>query len=521
MAQPTRGAIAAGHPQTAAAGLEMLRLGGNAFDGAIAAMMAAFVTEPALTSPAGGGFLLAHTSRDENILFDFFTQTPQAKRTDRPIDFYPIDVNFGTAVQQFHIGLGSIATPGTLAGVFHVHQRLGRLPLSVVAEPALHYARTGAEVNEFQAYCLDILRPILLRSDAFRAVIAPTGTLVTAGDRLLMPDLANTLEYLVQEGLDPFYHGEIGLRLVQDCQERGGYLSQKDLRDYRVVERSPLTTHYRGHTLLTNPPPSSGGTLIAFALHLLASLDLGKLEFGSPKHLRILAEVMRLTNQARASYVARLQKSGEVETFLSLEDCQPYRDALALTAAGAVNKWGSTTHISVIDGEGNAASVTASNGEGSSYVIPGTGIMTNNMLGEADLHPNGFHAWQENVRISSMMAPTLILNRDHRPEIVLGSGGSNRIRTAILQVITNLLDFQMPIHQAVNSPRLHWESDVLSLEPGFFVATTDPSTFPFDGRVDRWDSLNMFFGGVHAVTQTADGFDGAGDSRRGGAVAVN
>ncbi|MGF1500126.1 MAG: gamma-glutamyltransferase [Elainellaceae cyanobacterium] len=520
MAQPTRGAIAAGHPQTAAAGLEMLRLGGNAFDGAIAAMMAAFVTEPALTSPSGGGFLLAHTSRDENILFDFFTQTPQSKHTRQPVDFYPVDVNFGTAIQQFHIGLGAIATPGTLAGIFHVHQRLGRLPLKVVAAPALHYARTGAEVNTFQAYCLDILRPILLRSDEFRPVVAPTGALVTAGDRLRMPDLANTLEYLVNEGLEPFYHGEIGDRLVQDCQERGGYLSRQDLRDYRVVERSPLTTQYRGHTLLTNPPPSSGGTLIAFALHLLASLDLGKVEFGSPEHVRLLAEVMRLTNQARASYDAHGHEAG-VETFLSLDHRRPYQDELAI-AAGAVNKWGSTTHISVIDGEGNAASVTASNGEGSSYVIPGTGIMTNNMLGEADLHPNGFHAWRENGRISSMMAPTLILDADHRPEIVLGSGGSNRIRTAILQVISNLLDFQMPIHQAVNSPRLHWERGVLSLEPGWASPSPDTATFPFDGRVDRWDALNMFFGGVHAVTQpAADCFDGAGDSRRGGAVAIS
>jgi gamma-glutamyltranspeptidase / glutathione hydrolase len=154
------GAIAAGHPKTAEAGFEMFRLGGNAFDAAVAAVMASFVVEPMLTSIAGGGFLLAHTHSNQNILFDFFPQTPGQKRELGAIDFYPVEVNFGSVMQEFHVGLGSIAVPGAIGGLCHVHRRLGRLPLSVVAEPAIDYARRGVEIEPFQAYCFQLLTPV-------------------------------------------------------------------------------------------------------------------------------------------------------------------------------------------------------------------------------------------------------------------------------------------------------------------------------------------------------------------------
>jgi len=527
MTQKTRGAIAAGHPQTVAAGIEMFHLGGNAFDATIAAMLASFVAEPALTSVAGGGFLLAHTSDGADTLFDFFSQTPHHKRPRDEIDFYSVDVNFGPAVQQFHVGLGAIATPGTIAGVFRVHEQLGKLPFKEVVAPAVHLAKTGAEVNDFQAYCFHILRPILLKSKEMRAVLAPTGELVKAGDRIVIPDLADTLDYLATEGAEAFYAGDIGKLLVQDCQAHGGFLTRDDLLHYRVIEREPLRTFYRDDILLTNPPPSSGGALIAFTLSLLSRLDLEAAGFGSTAHLRVLAQAMRLTNQARTnSFDRRLYAPDILEMFLSDEHLDYYQEQLqALCNTHSLNKLGSTTHISAIDDEGNAASVTASNGEGSSYVIPGTGIMTNNMLGEADLHPMGFHQWRENMRISSMMAPTIVL-RDGAPEIVLGSGGSNRIRTAVLQVISNLLDFQMPVDAAVEAPRIHWENDVFNWEPSFdrrqIEQEIESDTFPFDSILKPWDTENMFFGGVHAVVRNSDGsFAGAGDRRRGGAIAIS
>jgi gamma-glutamyltranspeptidase / glutathione hydrolase len=517
MIQKTRGAIAAGNLQTAEAGIEMLRLGGNAFDAAVAAVLASCVTEATLTSLAGGGFLLAHTQHNENILFDFFTQTPGQKRDVKNIDFCPVSVNFGSVTQEFHVGLGAIAVPGTVKGLFHVHKRLGRLPLRVIIEPAIHYARTGVLLNDFQAYCMKILEPILLRTVESREIFAPNGALLQAGETFAIPDLADTLNYLVEEGVEAFYEGEIAQQLVKDCQENGGYLTLEDLKNYQVIERKPLETSYRGNTLLTNPPPSSGGSLIAFTLSLLSQSDLSTVGFGTTKHLQVLSHAMQLTNQARTDgYDANLYQPDVAQNFLSAEHIRQYANQLT----PITNKWGSTTHLSVMDAEGNAASVTSSNGEGSSHIIPGTGIMTNNMLGEADLHPTGFHRWQNDVRISSMMAPTMVL-KQKQPEIVLGSGGSNRIRTAILQVISNIIDFDMSVDDAVNSSRMHWENDVLSLEPGFHHSDFEKTSFPFTGELVFWEKHNMFFGGVHTVMQHPDGtIDGAGDRRRNGSVAT-
>lgn len=510
------GVIAAGHPQTAEAGIEMLRLGGNAFDAAIAAVLASFVTESTLTSAGGAGFLLAYTADHHSILFDFFSQTPQHKRPIPALDFYPIEANFGDTTQEFQIGLGSMAVPGCLQGLLHVHHRLGQLPLKVVAEPAIHWAKTGVVLDEFRAYCIQLLRPILLATVGARQIYAPQGQLLQAGDTLAIPDFAATLSYLVEAGVDEFYRGAIAQQIVQDCQTQGGHLTLDDLQQYRVIERRPLAVSYRDHQLLTNPPPSSGGALIAFALKLLAQFEVSHLTAGSLEHLRALSQAMRLTNEARRDgYDARLYETDVAERFLAEDHVMAYAQQLA----GSTNKWGSTTHVSVIDQWGNAASVTTSNGEGSSYVIPGTGIMINNMLGEEDLNPTGFHQWQANQRISSMMAPTILL-KDGQPKAVLGSGGSNRIRTAILQVISNIVDFQQPIEAAVHQPRIHWERNLFHLEPDLPIAGDLNSILSPEEQAIYWQQQNMFFGGVHAVMRQSDGtLMGVGDARRGGAIA--
>jgi gamma-glutamyltranspeptidase/glutathione hydrolase len=426
-------------------------------------------------------------------------------------------MDFGGAVQEFHIGLGSMAVPGNIAGVFQVHKRLGRLPFTVVAEPAIHYAKNGVKLNKFQYYCLaSILKPIIIDYKEGRQFFRPTGEVIEPEGILIMKDFADTLTYLAEKGAREFYEGDIAHRLVKDCQDLGGHLTLEDLKNYRVIEREPLVIDYRGNTLVTNPPPSSGGTLIAFALKLLSKIDVASLGFGTTHHLEILGQVMQLTNEARKDgYDANLYQSDIAEKFLSNEHLVNYEHKLTET----VNKWGSTTHLSVVDGEGNAASVTTSNGEGSGYVIPGTGIMVNNMLGEDDLNPQGFHQWQENVRISSMMAPTIVL-KDNQPEIVLGTGGSKRIRTAILQVISNILDFKMSVKEAVDSPRVHWENDVFHVEPGFAEEEINKLTLPANNQLVRWQEKNLFFGGVHTVLETSEGLiEGAGDKRRDGGVA--
>ncbi len=518
MRQKTRGIIAAGHEKTAEAGIEMFRNGGNAFDAAVAAILASFVAEPGLTSAAGGGFLLAHTQQHQNILFDFFTQTPRHKRHSSEINFYPVEVDFGSAIQEFHIGLGAMAVPGNIAGVFHVHRKLGRLPFQAVAEPAIHYANHGIQINQFQYYCLaKILQPIIMTHKGGQLVYSLTGEPLEPEGTIRIRAFADTLAYLTQKGVQEFYEGEIAHQLVKDCQESGGHLTLEDLKNYRVIERNPLTLNYRGNKLLTNPPPNSGGSLIAFALKLLSNIDLTKFEFGSANHLEILVQVMRLTNEARKDrYDSSLHQENIAEIFLADTHLLEYLHQITQT----VNKWGSTTHISVLDGDGNAASVTTSNGEGSGYIIPGTGIMVNNMLGEEDLNPHGFHQWKENVRISSMMSPTIVL-KNNQPKIVLGSGGSNRIRTAILQVISNILDFNMSVRESVDSPRVHWENNLFNVEPGFPEEEVRKIMLPSHNQLVKWHDKNLFFGGVHTVQETSAGLmEGAGDRRRDGVVAI-
>ena len=520
-ASSTQGAVAAGHPLTAEAGAEMLRQGGNAFDAAIAATFTACVTESALTSLAGGGFLLAHTAAGENRLFDFFCQTPRSKERGRSLDFYPIHANFGDTVQEFHIGLGSMAVPGVVAGLLQVHQNLGRLPLKTIVAPAQRWAIEGTEIEPFRASSFQILAPILTATAAVRAIYAPEGKLLTVGDRLYLPDFADFLTDLVRHGADLLYRGDLAHQVAQDGQTQGGYLSLEDLQTYQVIEREPLAIPYGSATLLTNPPPSSGGTLIAFALHLLAQLSPALTGYGSPRHVAALREVMGLTNLARQrGYDDHLYRTDIAAEFLSPAHLAPYLEQLQTSLSQGGNKWGSTTHISVVDGEGNAASITTSSGEGSAYVIPGTGIMMNNMLGEEDLNPQGFHQWPTNQRMSSMMAPTVVL-KDGKPCLVLGSGGSNRIRTAILQVVSNVLDFGMDIETAVHAPRLHWERGALHLEPGFDRTTVEAEGIAGDDQCTWWQDRSMFFGGVHAVAVGPGGeLSGVGDARRGGACVV-
>ncbi|MEA5532937.1 gamma-glutamyltransferase [Crocosphaera sp. XPORK-15E] len=516
MGEKTRGAIAAGHQKTAEAGQIIFELGGNAFDAAIAAMLASCVVESTLTSIGGGGFFLAHTKERQKILFDFFCQTPSQKKQIKDLDFYAVNLDFKGASQVFHIGLGSIAVPGTLAGIFEVHKQLGKLPFHVVAEPAIEYARNGYQVTKYNRVTFEILEPILTGSKNSQKLYAPDGNLLETGENAYIKDFANILEELIKKGVQEFYQGEIAHQIIRDVSP-GGHLTLEDLSQYCVIKRHPIKFQYRGYEILTNPPPSSGGILIAYCLKLLENYPINSLEWGSKKHLEILAQVMALTNEARKmNYDNYVYQNNIVENFLSQENLEKSHKKLEKT----LNKWGSTTHISVIDQEGNAASVTNSNGEGSSYVIPNTGIMLNNMLGEADLNPLGFHTWESDRRISSMMSPSIIL-KEGKPEIVLGSGGSNRIRTAILQVISNLLDFNLPLENAINCPRVHWEDNIFNLEPMSQLGNFESLDLPPETQIVPWQEPGMFFGGVHGVKYGEAGtLEGFGDPRRAGVAIV-
>ncbi len=506
--------IAAGHELTAQAAEEILRAGGNAFDAAIAALAAACAAEPVLASLGGGGYVLALPASGRPRVYDFFVQTPSQCLPLEDLDFYPIEANFGTTTQEFHIGRGTIATPGMVAGMFRLHEDLARLPMRDLLAPAVQWCREGVAISEFQAYLFDVVKPTYLASEACREIFTSaldSQRLVSAGEVLQQRDLADCLEILAIEGSELFYRGEIAAQLT-DPQHVGGQLQRQDFENYQVTASEPLSVDLPGVTLLTNPPPSSGGILTAFALGIFADSELGKLDPKGNEYLVRLAASLESTHKHRMDVAAAGRL--EVNRVLDPELMQRYR-AEVLGQAQASR---GTTHISIIDAAGNLASVTTSNGEGSGVIIPGTGIVMNNMLGEEDLHPLGFQRWTPNQRMTSMMMPSALVWPDST-RVATGSGGSNRIRSALLQVISQLVFYQASPEQAVQAPRIHWEQGLLSIEGGFDMERLGVLLEAFP-KHQIWQQLNMFFGGAHTVRNGPNGADGCGDPRRAGAFRI-
>jgi gamma-glutamyltranspeptidase / glutathione hydrolase len=509
-----KGIIAAGHEKTAEAARQILEEGGNAFDAAVGAAFAASAAEPVFTSLGGGGFLLAHTSQGKELLYDFFVQTPRQKPEKKSLDFFPIQADFGTTTQEFHIGLGSIATPGTVAGLFQIHKDLGSLPVGRVMEPAIRLCREGVIINALQEYLFQVVEPIYSSTPEARKIFgrpSEPGKSVRQGDRLQFPQLADALGALAREGPSLFYRGDLGKRLIEQCKV-GGLLSSEDLASYRVDKQSPHEFDYRGNRILTNPPPSCGGLLIAFTLKLFEEWKILRPKEKTPQDLSALAWAMELTNQARQEALSAAPHWDKAAPLLFRKDfLSRFKEQIA--GHPAVRR--GTTHLNVLDAEGNMASMSLSNGEGCGHILKDTGIMLNNMLGEEDLSPGGFHRWPVNRRMSSMMAPTLLFKKDGS-RIAMGSGGSNRIRTAIAQVLINLVDYGLSIEEAVSDPRIHYERGLLSLEPGFPEETVKALRDAFPNH-QLWNEKNLFFGGVHTVgTHPERGFFGAGDPRRAG-----
>ncbi len=502
-----KGVVAAGHAVTAEAAAEVLEEGGNAFDAALAGLLACLVPEVVLASLGGGGFLMAHIAETgETRLYDFFADTPRVKRPIAELDFFAIHADFGPATQEFHIGAGASAVPGFVPGLFAIHGDLCRLDMGRIVAPAVRAAREGVEMSPFHAYLFTVIAPILTASPEAAALFAPGGRLLGAGDIYRNPELASTLEALAREGADLFIHGEVGRAMVRQSEEGGGHLTLADLEAYRVARRRPLERRYRGHGFALNPAPAASGPLIAFSLALLKALVP---EGREPEPVE-LARVMAATNAARE------ETGGHPEALA--EDRLLARHLAALDGHAPAMR--GTTHISVIDADGNAAAATISNGEGNGLMVGPFGFMLNNMLGEEDICPEGFHRWAPGRRMSSMMAPTLMRAPDGAL-VAMGSGGSNRIRSAILQVAARLAHGQRGLVQAVAAPRLHVEKcGTLSFEHGFSEGEEAALRAAFDDP-KYWPEPNMFFGGVHTVRRHGDGrLEGAGDPRRAGVAMV-
>jgi gamma-glutamyltranspeptidase / glutathione hydrolase len=487
-----KGVVAAGHPLTAQAGADVLRQGGNAVDAAVGAMLTSFVAEPLLTGLGAGGYMMVAGGGEEPVLLDFFVEAPERAQDGSAAELEAVDVSFGDAVQVFYIGPASCGVYGTPAGICTAAERWGTIGLAELAAPAAALAREGVVLNAEQAYVAEILADLLRSTPECAALWAPHGDVLREGERLLNPELADALERLGADGADPFYHGDVADAVCAWLSERGGSVSAQELRGYRAIERAPLRVRYRDREVLTNPPPSAGGTLLAYSLALLAAGP-------TPPSLTAVIGAMEAAQAERTpAFMEGLGEEGFLERFRS-------------------SKLGATTHISVLDSEGRACSVTCTNGEGSGVVVPGTGIHLNNVMGEEDLNPLGFHRHPPGRRMPSMMAPSIVM-RAGEVELVLGSAGSNRIRSALLQTIVGVVDHGLRAPEAVSAPRAHFEDGIVYHEPG--IELDDLLAEAGEEReVVRFHGLNLFFGGVQAVQRHDGELIGAGDPRRGG-VAV-
>ncbi|PIE44982.1 MAG: gamma-glutamyltransferase [Gammaproteobacteria bacterium] len=477
------GAVASGHQLVSNVGLEILREGGNAFDAVIACGFASAVCEPMLSSLGGGGFLLTYDSHNKARLFDFFSNHSglnYQKLTGKKINpqFMPVTVNFPGSEQIFQSGIASVATPGCLHGYFHVHRQLGKLPIKTITQPAIELAKNGVILSPFQSYVHNLLTDILLSTPESRIVFAQDDgqAIKQTGDIIINRDLGDFMEILAIEGENLFYRGEVAQQIAIDMTNQGGFVTLDDLQQYQTIERQPLSYQNSEGIVYGNPNPSFGSTLVF-------------------KHLDELFH-----HEPRAMLDGNSQRKW-LASFIAVDNWRENQEKLANTRLFSRG----TTHVSVIDKMGNCASMTTSNGEGSGYIVPDTGIMLNNMMGEDDLHPHGFYAEPAGTRIASMMSPTIAINKNGE-KIALGSGGSKRIRSAITQVLWQILHKNSSLVDAIRQPRMHYDGDVLQCEAGYEKTLH---------MANYWTQTDMYFGGVHAVCSHQPP---CSDNRREGAV---
>lgn len=478
----SKGVVAAGHRLTAEAARNVLRDGGSAIDAAIVGLAMACLCEPVLCSPGGGGFATVRNGRTGEIsVIDFFPQTPLARRQPGEKGVKEVLVDFGTATQAFHIGPATSAAPGFCAGLQKLQAAGARFSLADLLQPAADAGRAGITITPYQNFLCRIVAPILTATTPAADLFAPGGGIIEPGTTFHNPGLADALEIVAAGAPGRNQVTEVAVA----AQQADGNLTSADFEAYEAIDRIPVSIELAGATVHMNPLPAASGTLIA---HSLAHLN-------GPDPVSI-AQALLATSKARRAAKGDLAKLAQV----------PMRQK-------------GTTHLSIIEADGTACAVTVSNGEGNGELVGSFGFMLNNILGEEDVNTHGPENWPVNTRLASMMCPTLI----ERPDgslIALGSGGSNRIRSAIFQVLAALCLRDEDLASAISTARLHIEGGHLDFEDQFDGASADQlrALCP-DHRA--WPEPNMFFGGVHAAMRDPDGnLSGVGDGRRDGIALI-
>lgn len=487
-AMVSNGAVVSAHPLASMAGVEMLKKGGNAIDAAIATQWALAVVYPGAGNIGGGGFMVARLKDGKNLALDYREAAPGKAYRDMYLD------DKGNAIDEKsrdgHLAAG---VPGTVAGLFASLQ-YANLPMRVLIQPAIDMAEKGYVITEKEAQSLNALRPDFIKHNTKLPVFVKQSSW-KKGDTLVQKDLAATLRRIQRNGVKGFYEGETA-RLIVDEMNRGkGIITLSDLKNYTAKFREPLIFNYRGYQVMGMPMPSSGGLLLNQMLKMTEPFNIGPLGFQTPGSVQLMTEIERRAYADRARYmgdadfykvpVAELRSEAYLQQRMA-----DYKPGIAgssqITREGVVPGYESeeTTHLSVIDREGNAVAVTTTlnGGYGSRTVVGGAGFLLNNEMDDFSARPgspNMFgavggkaNAIEPGKRMLSSMAPTIVLN-NNQPYLVVGTPGGTTIPTSVYQTILNIIDFNMSTDDAVNKPKFHhqWLPDRIDVEKGFNEAT--------------------------------------------------
>lgn len=479
-------ALSGGHEVTLEIASEILRDGGNAFDAAIAAHFAMYLTEPCMASAGAGGFAMCYKHGAKPMMLDFFTQTPLGKQLYAERDFDSIRVDFGNETEEFFIGMASIATPGSVAGMFELYTRFASRPIEVLLEPVMALAKKGVALNKFQSIDIGLLEPVFYRDESVRDLFFKDGQLIQEGDHFDLPLLNDFFQYLIDEGRDGFYKGEISRLIDEDSRNKGGYIRRDDLENYKVFWRKPINCPFAGHNVMLPNGPSIGGALCGILL----------------KYYERSGDWLQATIELKERNLSLTEISNEVNHLVANGEYD-------LASRHASNK--GTSHFNILDKWGNAVALTCTIGEGSGYFVPGTNMQMNNMLGEAFLLPEGFHKWMDNTRLNSMMTPVLAFDSDDKLRFICGSGGAGRIPYMTAQMLDFVLKKEMSLEKAMEHPRVYLHHGTNHFEQGY----AGPLTKRYPNQ--EWKERSLFFGGVHSIAIKNNSVDAIGDPRRYGA----
>ncbi|HVQ79468.1 MAG: gamma-glutamyltransferase [Pseudolabrys sp.] len=529
------GMVVAQEQRSARIGIEILDRGGNAVDAAVAVGFALAVTYPRAGNIGGGGFMVIHLGKTgEDAAIDY-RETAPAAATETMF----LDANGEPDPKKSRDSGLSVGVPGTVAGLALAHAKYGsgKLSLAELIEPAIELARNGVEIVDDIADTLPLAQPRIARWHSSAPVFLNSdGTVLMPGQDLLQPDLAITLRAIASDGPKGFYEGPVAEKIVAAVRKAGGVMTTEDMKNYRAILREPVRGTYRGYDIVSMPPPSSGGVHLIEMLNILEGYDLAKLPRGESLH--VLAEVMKRAYADRATFMGDPDSvKMPVAGLISKKYAAALRTQIGNRATPATEvrsgnpgdfEGQNTTHFSVIDSDGNAVSntYTLNFSYGLGLVAEGTGVLLNNELDDFTSKPGtanayGLVGYNANLpgpgkRPLSSMTPTIVM-KDGKPFLITGSPGGSRIISTVLQIIVNVIDFHLPVDQAVSAPRVHhqWQPDELSAEPGI-------SPEILDGLVKRRHKVVLTppQTSANSIEITADGYVGAADRRTRGSLAA-